>query len=930
MKIKTLLFATLLLAMIGNVEAQIAAQRLMGNLAAVSLPHGQGFENDMAGWTFKGQSSAYGTRVSNIKFEGDYSFHFTASSSDCGYLISPELNEDDTDNGINLYFRFTNYYKICPSFFQVGYSTSTSEPYDFDPDDFVWGEEVFAVKGGYGDEEDVKEDEEDWWGKFNCDYPAGVKYIAIAFPSDNGNGFSLFVDSISIKSTTCAIPYSFQSTNTEKNSVSLTWEGSSGSYEVQYAPVQSFDFEDEDAFYAGWTSFGFGEEETWGFEYDGHDNSEGCASSSLLVDDNSGDYYEGHNYLVSPCVALGGTVSFYAENETGTWKSGGEPYAGTHFQVMVYKGPGVPDADKVELFEPVSQLETATDGVWVKYTYSLDEFVGYMGYVIICHVNDAGGDTQEASSLLIDDFTIIAPWETQQTESTSYTLEGLMHETTYALQLRSVCGVDKYSSWTDMVIATTDAAEFRFVENGDWDDENNWKDGDVPDDDDDDVTIAANAIIPTGCVATAGNVVVKFGSTITIEDGGQLKHNNEGVVAIMEKNITPYSDSEGKDHYYLFGLPVLSSLHPSQVANMMTEDDDFQYDIYYFDESEEQEWKNIKAAASQDNFWFYHTKGFLYARDGEDPVTLSATGELNPSNGDGSALLYYTNNEGVFAGWNLVANPFPCNAYLADGRDFYRLEEVNGESKIVLADEDNGGNVIAPMEGIFVQTTNIEGETITFTTEETEQSGNGSMSFSLRKAFMRSEVNLDRSLIRFGEGQNIGHLDLMSDPNRLYIPLDDKAMSVVYSQPVGEMPLNFEAADDGTFVLGFTNNAEDLAYCHLIDNMTGADIDLLQQPEYTFEAKSDDYASRFRVVFVAKDAEGIAEESETFAFNSYGSWIIVNEGLATLQMVDINGRVLRNEQIEGYTSMKFNVAPGVYMLRLVNSDSVKVQKVVVR
>jgi hypothetical protein len=40
-----------------------------------------------------------------------------------------------------------------------------------------------------------------------------------------------------------------------------------------------------------------------------------------------------------------------------------------------------------------------------------------------------------------------------------------------------------------------------------------------------------------------------------------------------------------------------------------------------------------------------------------------------------------------------------------------------------------------------------------------------------------------------------------------------------------------------------------LDYLHLIDNLTGADVDLLQMPEYTFTAKTTDYASRFRLVF---------------------------------------------------------------------------------
>ena len=36
---------------------------------------------------------------------------------------------------------------------------------------------------------------------------------------------------------------------------------------------------------------------------------------------------------------------------------------------------------------------------------------------------------------------------------------------------------------------------------------------------------------------------------------------------------------------------------------------------------------------------------------------------------------------------------------------------------------------------------------------------------------------------------------------------------------------------------------------HLIDNLTGKDINLLETPEYSFDAKATDNASRFKLVF---------------------------------------------------------------------------------
>ena len=68
---------------------------------------------------------------------------------------------------------------------------------------------------------------------------------------------------------------------------------------------------------------------------------------------------------------------------------------------------------------------------------------------------------------------------------------------------------------------------------------------------------------------------------------------------------------------------------------------------------------------------------------------------------------------------------------------------------------------------------------------------------------------------------------------------------------------------------------------------------------------------------------------ENFAFFSNGGFVISNEGEATLQVVDVMGRILKSENISGSASVKVDAASGVYMLRLVNGNDMKVQKVVV-
>ena len=113
--------------------------------------------------------------------------------------------------------------------------------------------------------------------------------------------------------------------------------------------------------------------------------------------------------------------------------------------------------------------------------------------------------------------------------------------------------------------------------------------------------------------------------------------------------------------------------------------------------------------------------------------------------------------------------------------------------------------------------------------------------------------------------------------------------------------------------------------------MTGNDVDLLATPTYTFQAKTTDFASRFKLVFAANEEDGLSTGSGTFAFFDGSAWVIGNEGRATLQVIDILGHVLRSETIDGNATLSTSgLGAGMYVMRLVNGEEVRVQKIVVR
>ena len=139
-----------------------------------------------------------------------------------------------------------------------------------------------------------------------------------------------------------------------------------------------------------------------------------------------------------------------------------------------------------------------------------------------------------------------------------------------------------------------------------------------------------------------------------------------------------------------------------------------------------------------------------------------------------------------------------------------------------------------------------------------------------------------------------------------------------------EIHINFKAKADGEYTLTVQPEGVEMGYLHLIDNLTGADIDLLTTPSYTFSAGYNDFISRFKLVFSANE-----DQSENFAFISNGE-IIVN-GKGTLQVIDVLGHVIliRDVEMSYYGVSTAGMTPGVYVLRLINGNDVKTQKIVI-
>ena len=375
--------------------------------------------------------------------------------------------------------------------------------------------------------------------------------------------------------------------------------------------------------------------------------------------------------------------------------------------------------------------------------------------------------------------------------------------------------------------------------------------------------------------------------------------------------INGYTDAESKAGYYLIASPVTVNIAD---VDGLTEGD---FDLYSYDESQELEWINYKQEDGSHPFTTLEPgKGYLYAKKAT-AETSTYTFTLTGTPYCGTPIVLSKQSTGTLAGWNLIGNPL-ATSNIAPGRAFYIMNSTIGE---LIASESN---TVEPMRGFFV-IADEDGEEFELTVP---LGGDGNLDKLVMNLSQNRGTVIDRAIVRFGEGEQLPKFQLFENSTKLYIPQGNSDYAIVRSAAEGEMPVNFKAKENGTYTISVNTENVEMDYLHLIDNMTGTDVDLLATPSYTFEATTRDYASRFRLVFNTNGNN--AEGNANFAYFNGSEWQISNIGEATLQVVDVMGRIVKSVALEGNATVSINEMPGVYMMRLLNGNDVKVQKVVIR
>lgn len=316
---------------------------------------------------------------------------------------------------------------------------------------------------------------------------------------------------------------------------------------------------------------------------------------------------------------------------------------------------------------------------------------------------------------------------------------------------------------------------------------------------------------------------------LVIKDGGQLVNNSQDVQATMQKDIEAYTADGG---WYTIASPFVSY---DPAAELTTTN----YDLYGYNEagnSEGMEWINYKS----DTFDLTSGAGYLYAHN--PTVTVAMRGTLNSGNYTQTVDLSYANNKTSIKGYNLLGNPtahsisYSKTSDVSDG--YYYLANDSAWTYTT--------ETTVPAGRGFLVKANAADQSVTLNPQnrnETVENGQ----------YIFLSIGDATTYIKLNKGVSMPLLDFKGSHSNFYLTFDHQPYVMLVRDGADAIDLRYEPIHDGTQTLTVDTQGLGLDYLHLIDNLTNEDIDLLATPNYTFEAKTTDDASRFRLVFVHKD-----------------------------------------------------------------------------
>ena len=347
--------------------------------------------------------------------------------------------------------------------------------------------------------------------------------------------------------------------------------------------------------------------------------------------------------------------------------------------------------------------------------------------------------------------------------------------------------------------------------------------------------------------------------------------------------------------WYAIASPVHNSGNDETVAgvNNLTSGT---YDFLRWNEGSNK-WESQKTGTNHTGFnTLEQGRGYIYRN--EAGKTLTFDGEPNTGN-------VVVNVTKTADGWNLIGNPYM--AQYTPTTNFYILN-TNG---MWVAKTQSYSNKVKVGEAFLVKVSTAG--TYNFTAPAKKSAPASTIAFTVS-----NDEFTDIAYARFSSEEGLPKISHLN-PEAPMLSIDGYAIANL-NEGTESFPMSFSG--QGSYTLTVSGNTDVTGYLHLVDRLTGRDIDLLSTPSYSFTGSP--VSDRF-IVKLTPDAN---EGSSTTRFAIFdGNSLIVN-GEGTLEVYDVMGRRLMSAEVTGseYRIPGSDLHTGVYVLRM-NGNS---QKIVIK
>lgn len=244
------------------------------------------------------------------------------------------------------------------------------------------------------------------------------------------------------------------------------------------------------------------------------------------------------------------------------------------------------------------------------------------------------------------------------------------------------------------------------------------------------------------------------------------------------------------------------------------------------------------------------------------------------------------------------------------GAGFYTMTKEGVWQSKTDADE------IKVCQGILVKA--LKSGTITMENKEGKASkaSNDQIMFSVFNSKFE-----DHAYAVFDKGHGLDKISHFNDKAPMvYIRQNNDDYAIAMFEKRKTFNLCFKAMTTGRYTLSVKPEGN-ISYLHIIDRLTGEDIDMLKEHEYSFVASITDNDSRF-IVRVSENDD--AEES--FVYQNGNDIIVTGNG--ELQIFDMVGRLVNKQYVNGIGIVRKPSHSGVYIFRLVG-ETTRAQKIFV-